>query len=288
MLLQLQKGAVYGPVRSRRLGVSLGVNVLPSSVKVCTFNCLYCQYGFVKECPLRIGAYDRWPSVAGILDELEHALWEILEQPAYITLSGNGEPTLHPRFDELVDGITTLRNRYAPRARTAILSNATTVVAGGFQPASAGGNGSGASSCNAGVDHRRVRDALMKLDVRIMKFECGTDAVLRRYNRPCGGMGTKDIAAGLVQLDDLCIQALFAGGEGGNADPGEVAAWIEDVASIRPRHVQIYTLDRGYASPRIAPLSAARMRSIADRVRAAGFDAEVYTGSTVVAGREDI
>ncbi len=276
MLLQLQKGAVYGPIRSRRLGSSLGVNVLPPSVKVCTFNCLYCQYGWTKKCPLRIGEWNRWPSVPEILGELEHALWELPEQPAYITFSGNGEPTLHPRFDELVDGVTSLRDRYAPRARTAILSNSTTVVAGGFRPVSSGGNGSGAAPCSAGIDCRSVRNALMKLDVRIMKLECGTDTVLHQYNRPCGRMGMEDIVEGLMQLDDICIQALLADGEMGNAGSGEVNRWIEYVASIRPFHVQLYTLERGYASPRIAPLSVARMRSIAERLRATGLDADVY------------
>ena len=271
------EGAVYGPVRSRRLGSSLGVNVLPPSVKVCTFNCLYCQYGWTKECPLRIGEWDRWPSLPEVLGELERTLWELPEQPAYITLSGNGEPTLHPRFGELVDGIAELRDRYAPRARTAILSNSTTVVAGGFRPVSGGGNGRGAAHCSAGVDYRSVRDVLMRLDVRIMKLDCGTDSVFHRYSRPCGRTGIDDIAAGLMQLDDICIQALLADGEMGNAGPDEVAAWIEYVTAIRPLHVQLYTLDRGCASPRIAPLSAVRMRAIKERLSAAGLDADVYS-----------
>ena len=112
MLLTLQRGAVYGPVQSRRLGSSLGVNVLPASVKVCTFNCLYCQYGWTKVCPLRIGESSQWPSVQEILGELEQALWALVEQPAYITFSGNGEPTLHPRFAELVDGVISLRDSW--------------------------------------------------------------------------------------------------------------------------------------------------------------------------------
>lgn len=276
MLLQLQKGAVYGPIRSRRLGCSLGINVLPPAVKVCTFNCLYCQYGWTKVCPLRIGERGRWPSVPEVLEELEHTLWELLEQPAYITFSGNGEPTLHPRFGEFVDGVTELRDRYAPRAKTAILSNSTTIIAGGVRSASSGGNGSRTAPCSAGIDYRSVRDALMRLDVRIMKLDCGTDRVLHRYNRPCGRTGIDDIVDGLMRLDDICIQALLADGEMGNAGPDEVAAWIEYITAIRPLHVQLYTLDRGCASPRIAPLSVARMRAIAERLRAAGLDADVY------------
>jgi len=281
MLLQLQGSAVYGPVQSRRLGRSLGFNVLPPSVKVCTFNCLYCQYGWAKVCPRwigerkRIGERNGWPSVQMLLGELEHALRELLEQPAYITFSGNGEPTLHPYFDELVDGLITLRDRYAPCARTAILSNSVTIAERDDRCMSMCGAGS-RMPCQAGVYRAMVRDALGRLDVRIMKLDCGTDGVLHRYNQPCNRAGIDDIVAGLMKLDDICIQALLTGGEMGNTGSGEIAAWIGHITVIRPRHVQIYTLDRGCASARITALSPPRLREIGDLLKTVGIDAAVY------------
>lgn len=275
MLLQLQRGAVYGPVQSRRLGRSLGVNVLPPSVKVCTFNCLYCQYGWTKVCPLRVHERYRWPAVAEILGELERTLWELVEQPAYITFSGNGEPTLHPRFGELVDGVIHLRNRLAPHARTAILSNSATIAARDERHMAVCSGGV-LMPCGAGVDSFSVRSSLERLDVRIMKLDCGTDGVLRRYNRPCGKTGIDDIVAGLMKLDDISIQALITGGEMGNSGSGEITAWIERVAALRPLHVQIYTLDRGYASPRIAPLSPECLREIGTTLKTAGIATGVY------------
>jgi wyosine [tRNA(Phe)-imidazoG37] synthetase (radical SAM superfamily) len=276
MLLGLQRGAVYGPIRSRRLGSSLGINVLPYSVKVCTFNCLYCQYGWSKVCPLRVGERSEWPDVPEVLDELEQELEGIWPEPAYITFSGNGEPTLHPRFPELVDGVIALRDRYLPGAKTAILCNSTMVIAGIIPAETTRENGTVPNPCSVWNRSAPVRRALERLDVRIMKLDCGTDVVFRRYNRPCLKIGIGDIVAGLAKLDGICIQTLLAGGDMGNADSNEVAAWIEAVESIRPLHVQLYTLARGYPSSRIAPLAPGRLIEIRKLLRDRGISADVY------------
>ena len=127
MLLPLKDGFVYGPVRSRRLGASLGINVLPPGQKVCNFDCLYCQYGWTEPEPLGEAAEIAFPAAESILIAVGKALLALPEPPAYLTFSGHGEATLHPELGELVDGVIVMRDRLAPGARTAILSNSTRV-----------------------------------------------------------------------------------------------------------------------------------------------------------------
>ena len=252
MLLGLKSGIIYGPVHSRRLGRSLGVNVLPGAVKFCTFNCLYCQYGWT-------GAHGRdlpegvaLPSAAGVSTAVQNALALIDAPPAYITLSGNGEPTLHPNFPEIVDRLIELRDRYSPGSKTAILSNSTM------------------------VDDERVRGALARLDVRIMKLDSGTEEVMRRYNQPSAGVRFERIVDGLAALKDVTVQALFAGGAGGNASPADVSAWVECMERISPAVVQIYTLDRDYPSRRICPLSKDQLLGIGSRLESKGVRSCIF------------
>ena len=122
MTIPLQPGIIYGPVRSRRLGRSLGINLLPTSYKVCTFNCLYCQYGWTRIHGRILKYRDQWPQVDEAYEALEKTLQEISLAPDYITFSGNGEPTIYPDFPEVVDELIKLRNDLAPRAKVAILS----------------------------------------------------------------------------------------------------------------------------------------------------------------------
>jgi wyosine [tRNA(Phe)-imidazoG37] synthetase (radical SAM superfamily) len=255
MLLSLQRGITYGPVRSRRLGHSLGINLLPSDTKVCTFNCLYCQYGWTDLAALgRLGSL-ALPSRQQVADALERALSSPSSQvppPAYITFSGNGEPTVHPDFPAIVEDVTALRNRLAPAARTAILSNSTT------------------------VSDRAVRDALARLDVRIMKLDAGTESRFRAYNQPAPGYQLASIVEGLAGLGDVTLQVLFAGGPAGNASEEDVEAWISRVRAVSPASVQVYTLDRGYPSAKIEPVERAALEMICDRLREAGVRGEVY------------
>ena len=234
MLLPPQTGVVYGPVRSRRLGVSLGINALPPRGKVCTFDCLYCQYGWTDE----TGAGVAYPSVAEVLEGVEAALAACAAPPAHLTFSGNGEPTLHPRFTELVDGVIRIRDRRAPSARTAVLSNGTR------------------------VGDPSIREALGRLDVRIMKLDAGTDETLRRFNRPAPGISIDEIVDGLRSLGGVTIQSLFAAGPAGNSTPADIEAWVRRVVEISPVAVQIYTLDREWPSELIEPLDAAGLEAI--------------------------
>lgn len=252
MLLALQKGILYGPVRSRRLGPSLGINLLPPGEKLCNFDCVYCQYGWSDHA--RLGEIERLPlpSPAEVRAALDGALPACAPRPDYLTFSGNGEPTLHPLFPEIVEAVIAARDRHLPAARTAILSNGT----------------------RAGVP--AIREALRRLDARIMKLDAGGPELLGRYNRPAPGVDLAGIVEGLRVLGGVTLQSLFTGGPGGNGTERAVSEWLEQVRRIGPLEVQVYTLARGYPSRRIEPLAPERLAEIRDRVRATGFAAEAY------------
>jgi len=251
-VLSLQKSVIYGPVRSRRLGASLGVNLLPSARKFCSYNCVYCQYGWTDRHGLEIQEGAELPSVA----DVEAAVTGALSKGPridYVTLAGNGEPTLHPGFAEVVDLVNRLRDRYAPDARSAVLSNASTV-------------------------HRpEIRHALGKLDAPIMKLDVGTQRCWRRFNRPCPGIEWKGVVEGLEALDRPVIQALFAEGEHGNADKEEIAAWVALLKRIRPAFVQVYSLDRPTPARALRPVERSGLQTVARQAKqGAGVSVGVF------------
>lgn len=256
-VIPLQRGVVYGPVQSRRLGRSLGLNVLPDEIKACSLDCSYCQYGWTG---IRAAKGDRFASFLPTRDrvrtELEAALVELEAAgtpPDTLTFSGNGEATLHPDFAGLVEDAVALRDRYAPRCRTAILSNATTV----HLPA--------------------VREALGRLDDAVLKLDAGTEEMFKRLNRPAAGIRFAAILEGLKAMGGGCVlQSLFVTGSCDNSAPDEVAAWLEAVREIAPRSVQVYTLDRGPADASLRPVPRPRLDAIARAVREAGVEAEVF------------
>jgi wyosine [tRNA(Phe)-imidazoG37] synthetase (radical SAM superfamily) len=241
---------VYGPVQSRRLGRSLGINALPGARKVCSFNCVYCQYGWTDPAGLPMEA--AWQDPAAVVEAVEAALDHLDEPPAYITFSGNGEPTLHPRFPALVDGIIRLRDRRVPAARTAILSN----------------------SSRAGDPPTRT--ALARLDQRIMKLDAGNQNVFQRYNGPRAGLTLAQVVEGLHALAGVTIQTLFAGGKGGNFKADDIQDWLETVQTIAPEFVQIYTLARGFPAVDILPLTPTDLATIGDRLAIRGIPFGVY------------
>jgi wyosine [tRNA(Phe)-imidazoG37] synthetase (radical SAM superfamily) len=232
MLLDLQGDIIYGPVRSRRLGRSLGINILPSGRKVCSFDCLYCQYGF-SQGKTREEAGKRGhslPTVNKVLWAVEQARLNLSPPAAYLTFSGNGEATLHPGFKEIVLGLGEIRNRLSPVSKTAILSNSST------------------------VNDPLIREALALLDVRIMKLDAGTEEMFARYNRPAKGITLEDTVAGLAVLENVTIQSLFTKGLEGNFTPVYLEAWVEQVKKISPLFVQLYTLDRESPTTSLIPV----------------------------------
>jgi wyosine [tRNA(Phe)-imidazoG37] synthetase (radical SAM superfamily) len=253
MLLSPKSTIVYGPARSRRLGRSLGITLLPSSRKVCSFDCQYCQYGFaVPVLPADSRPRGVWPTPDQVLEAVESALGDLTEAPAWLTFSGNGEPTLHPHFPEIVDRIIALRDRRVPQARTAILSNSSWL----------GDDG--------------IRRALSRLDARIMKLDVGTEAGLRRFSQAAASLNLESIVGGLARLGDVTLQALFAGGPSGNLDAAEVTAWLEAVTRIRPLAVQLYTLDREAPNAGLMRARPDELQDIRQRLSARGIPATVY------------
>jgi len=250
MTIPLQRSIIYGPVRSRRLGFSLGLNLLSWERKTCNFDCLYCQYGWTPP-----GAEPDRPSFAPperVLEALEEALAGPATIPGYLTFSGNGEPTLHPRFPEIVEGVTRIRDRLAPRSRTAILSNSST------------------------LDRPEVVRALAGLDVRIMKLDAGSEAAFKGFNRARAGLSLKGIVRGLAGLEKVTIQTLLAGGPQGNSTPSRLREWTARLEEVRPLSVQLHTLARPAPSAEIRPLSREELEEVGQELGKRGIGAEVF------------
>lgn len=262
MILEPKPGITYGPVNSRRLGASLGINLFPGAVKVCPFNCVYCQYGWTTERRVVAAARRSLPSADAVAKAVEETLRGLPSPPSFLTFSGNGEPTLHPDFPEIVEAVRRVRDEWAPGARTAILSNST--LAG----------------------EEETRRALARLDARIMKLDCGTEVVFRLFNGPEEDCGLEAVTEGLAELAleaPITIQSLWAGGTAGNLpEPSErrteeVEAWVGRLKRIKPEFVQVYSLDRDTPAKNLRKLSRDELSFLASRARHAGIPASVFT-----------
>ena len=179
----LKKEIIYGPVSSRRLGPSLGINLMPTSQKLCSYNCIYCHYGFTDIHSMILDEKkEHIPTPSEVKEALESYLAED-KKINYITFSGNGEPTLYPLFSEVVDIVKQVRDKYVPSVKVAILSNSST------------------------VDRAETRKILEKLDIRIMKLDCGTEKNWRLLNHPFRELSYPKMIEGLKQLKDIIIQS---------------------------------------------------------------------------------
>ena len=210
----LQKGAVYGPLHSRRLGLSLGINLLPGDRKICNLDCLYCYYG---RTDFRLSA-DACPPAEIILAEVES---EFRKNPLldYITFSGNGAASLHPQFPALVRSIRLLRDKYYPGIPLAILSN------------------------SAGLSSEEILETYSLFDHPIMKLDTGDETVFRKLNRPKKGITLKGIVEVLKSMRGITIQTLFTEGIC-NCKGKALEKWLRTISEINPAAIQIYTLDR--------------------------------------------
>jgi len=257
MLMPLHEGIVYGPVRSRRLGRSLGINLTPAHLKLCSFNCSYCQYGW-SEHSRRASepAFEHWPSAATVAKAVGVALRSLIAQGDRIdrlTLAGHGEPTMHPKFREVVAALRKVRDELVPGVPLAVLSNAST------------------------LERADVREALAEIDERYMKLDAGDTATLRSVNG--SPLTIEQLVSGLKKVPDIVIQAMFVKDRTGRVDnTGDLTVinWVGALDRIRPKGVQIYTIDRTPAFPYLQPVPAARLREIVQRVRLAGFPCDVY------------
>ncbi len=245
---------IFGPIHSRRLGVSLGINLLPADGKSCTFDCIYCECGFNKDhCPK-----EKLPTRQEVADALEEKLKEmkaIGPSPDVLTFAGNGEPTSHPHFPEIIDDTIRLRDKYFPKAKVSVLSNSTFI----HRPA--------------------VHDALMRIDNNILKLDTIDSAYINRVDRPVGGTyNVEKIIDGLKSFSGhVIIQTMFLKGsiEGEDVDNTTekyIIPWLEAVKSIHPSGVMVYTIDRETPDHDLKKASRTELDSIRDRVIAAGIE----------------
>ncbi|MBN2288383.1 MAG: radical SAM protein [Candidatus Glassbacteria bacterium] len=247
----LQAGIIYGPIDSRRLGRSLGINILPTSKKVCTFDCLYCQYGFTT-CRYESETLKQFelPGTEQVTTELGQALALAGELDA-ITLAGNGEPTLNPQFAGIARAVAGLRDRLKPGVPVCILSNAST------------------------LDRADVREGLKYVDRKVMKLDAGTQKLYSAINRPSAGLKIDAVAGHLAGMEGVEIQSLFFEGPLSNADEVSVASWLDLLGRIGPAAVQVYTLDRTPADNSLRPVGRSRLEEIAAAARKRLPQAEV-------------
>lgn len=252
----LWEGIVYGPIPSRRLGLSLGVNILPLASKLCSFNCRYCQLGWTPPPTLDPEKRGDLPSPEMIAKSLEETLARLAEEGTplnTVTFSGNGEPTLHPAFDEIVKTSEALRDRYTPRAKLAILSNSST------------------------VGREEIRRTLQRFDLKIMKLDAGDEGTIRRLNRPFSPLHLKEVVEGLKALGEVILQSLFVKGRVSNIYPQVLAPWIGRIQEIRPILVQVYSLARVPADRGLEKVEREILEGIARLVEErTGVKAEVF------------
>ncbi len=246
---------IFGPVKSRRLGLSLGVNLLPPNDKLCSFDCIYCECGWGRR-----GTKLRFNSRSEVQVCLEKKLREMIasgSSPDAITFAGNGEPTLHPDFEAIIDDTLALRDKFCPEAKVSVLSNGTM------------------------IDREPVRRALMRVDNNILKLDSAFDATVRLIDNPRGDYSVARQVE-LMRLFDgrLIVQTMFLRGECDgraidNTTEREVDAWLALLPQIAPQRVMIYTIDRPTPIDTLEKVPTEVLKTIAARVEALGIECSV-------------
>lgn len=239
---------IFGPVHSRRLGVSLGINLLPADGKVCTFDCIYCECGFNSDHRPHLPM----PTREEVATALEARLKDMKQngpRPDVLTFAGNGEPTANPAFPEIIGDTLRLRDKYFPEAKVSVLSNATQIL----KPA--------------------VHDALMRVDNNIQKLDTVDPLYINKVDRPTGHYDVQAIIEGLKAFQGkVIIQTIFFHGpEVSNTGDEYVEPWLDVVAQIRPREVMVYTIDRETPDHSLSKATHEELDSIRDRVIARGI-----------------
>ena len=250
----------YGPIHSRRLGTSLGMEIMPLEHKLCTFNCVYCECGW--NSPV---SHPVLPTREEVKTALETKLQEIVNGTCpngqcldVITFSGNGEPTLHPDFAGIIEDTCALRDQYCPSAKVSVLSNSTQ------------------------LGRPDVVAALRRCDNRILKLDAATDTMMRRIDLPVNeGLTVARIMEWLAQFEgDFTLQTCFLRGEHDgqpidNTTPAELEAWYRAVEKLRPKQIMIYVIDRKTPEEHLEKISREEMERIATPLRAKGFDIQI-------------
>ena len=242
---------VYGPIRSRRLGVSLGMNLMPTTAKLCTFDCVYCECGWNQ--PV---SHPALPTRQEVREALASRLGALSSNSLdVITFSGNGEPTLHPDFLGIIQDTCALRDQYCPKAKISVLSNSTQ------------------------LGRPDVVKALRMCDNRILKLDSAIDATMRLIDQPVNPhLTVEQLTQWLSLFDgDFTLQTCFLRGEYDgqiidNTTPEELSAWYAMIDRLQPKQVMIYVIDRATPLQTLSKVPAAEMEAIAAPLRAKGID----------------
>ena len=249
---------IFGPVYSRRLGMSLGINLLPPDKKVCTFDCFYCECGLTYDREIKI---EEMPTRKQVKNALYQSLEDIAandNDPDVITFAGNGEPTLHPEFAGIIDDTIEVKNIFFPDAEVAVLTNSTT------------------------IDSPEIQLALSKVDKAILKFDSALDHTIEFHNRPNKRIIASELINTLARLEfDVIIQTMFIQGEYkgsvlDNTVEEEVSAWLKALKKIMPSEVQVYTISRDTPDGhKVRKVPEEKLIEIAKRVEQLGIKTQV-------------
>ena len=247
---------IVGPIHSRRLGISLGVNLLPKDGKVCSFDCLYCECGWNAD---HRGGH--LPDADEVMHELEtklqtmHAAGEALD---VITFAGNGEPTLHPDFPRVIERTLQLRDQYYPEVKVSVLSNATQ------------------------IGKEAVRSALLRVDNNILKIDGAFDETVRLIDQPADShYSVRQVIEWMKTFQgQLIVQTMFVRGEHDgkrvdNTTPEEVAAWCDLMREVQPHQIMVYSLDRPTPEPLLTKVSKEEMTQLVAPLLAEGFNIQI-------------
>lgn len=255
-MTSLYDNIIFGPIRSRRLGLSLGVNLLPIESKLCSFDCIYCECGWNDDHPGK-RRFNAREDVRNMLDDTLQKMVADGTPPDVITFAGNGEPTMHPDFENIIVDTIALRDKHCPAAKVSVLSNATQI-------------------------HREdVRRALLRVDNNILKLDSAFDDTVQLVNKPQGAYTVARTVELLKAFEgNLIIQTMFLRGEYlgkrvDNTTEEEVAAWLKLVEEIRPKQVMVYSLDRDTPCQTLEKVEKDELREIAARVEALGIACSV-------------
>ncbi len=249
MVTILFHSTIFGPIHSRRLGTSLGINLLPNDGKICSFDCLYCEAGYNSQGAGRMG-FPKRNEVSRLLESKLKAMSEGNEQLDTITFSGNGEPTLHPDFSDIIDDVILMRDIYFPMAKISVLSNATH------------------------IGDAKIATALRKIDNNILKLDSAIDTTMRRLNRPLPlDFDLEKTIIRLSQFGSQCIiqTMLLRGTHDGikidNATDEEIAALIAAYKRINPQKVMLYSIDRKTPEEALEKIPLSELKAIGEKIK---------------------
>lgn len=249
---------VFGPVKSRRFGISLGINLLPLQGKMCTFNCIYCECGLTEERKKEKLKLFSASEINASLQSRFEALQSGGLAPDNITFAGNGEPTLHPDFETLIDNTIRLRDEFFPKALITVLSNATR------------------------LDRANVKNALLKIDNNVLKLDAGTNKTFLAINRPTHPITLEKVVqelknfGGNLTVQTMLIRGDVDGNQVDNTTEEELALWLKHIKEINPKLVMLYPIDRQTPYRTLEKVPEPEFHALAERIEAMGIKAEVF------------